>query len=181
MILSCVGSTALEDVTTAAPDALKWMQLFVFKSREMTKNIVQRAEKAGYKAIVLTVDSAVKGKRLNEVRNRSLLLPHVMNLPNVSTAQISDAKKSSNFEQNKQPSSTSFAFDRFTQSLVDGSISFEAVTWLKNITKLPIVLKGILTADDAREAIEHGADGIIVSNHGGRQLDYLPASVSVGN
>lgn len=177
MILSSVGSTALEDVALAAPDSLKWMQLYILRSREMTRSIVQRAERAGYKAIVVTVDGIVIGKRLAEVRNHSLLQPHFMNLPNINPAQISDAKRSSDFEQSEHRSGS--AFNSFTNSLVDPSISFETIDWLKSITKLPIVLKGILTADDAREAIEHRVDGVIVSNTGGRQLDYTPATVSM--
>ena len=64
-------------------------------------------------------------------------------------------------------------------NLVNKSITFETIDWLKSITKLPVLVKGILTADDARKAVQHGVDGIIVSNHGGRQLDCVPATVSV--
>lgn len=177
MILSCVGSTALEDVALAAPDSLKWMQLYILRSREMTRSIVQRAEKAGYKAIVVTVDGIVIGKRLADVRYHSLLQPHFMNLPNINPAQIADAKRSSDHENSQHGSGS--AFNSLADSLVDPSISFETIDWLKSITELPIILKGILTADDAREAVEHGVDGIIVSNTGGRQLDYTPATVSV--
>lgn len=177
MILSSVGSTTLEDVGLAAPDSLKWMQLYILRSREMTRNIVERAEKAGYKAIVVTVDGIVIGKRLTDLRNHSLLQPHFMHLPNIEGAKTSDAKRSSNFEQSKHR--TGLAFNSFADSLVDPSISFETMDWLKSITKLPIILKGILTADDAREAVAHGVDGVIVSNTGGRQLDYVPATVSV--
>lgn len=177
MILSSVGSTTLEDVGLAAPDSLKWMQLYILRSREMTRNIVERAEKAGYKALVVTVDGIVIGKRLTDLRNHSLLQPHFMHLPNIEGAKTSDAKRSSNFEQSKYR--TGLAFNSFADSLVDPSISFETIDWLKSITKLPIILKGILTADDAREAVAHGVDGVIVSNTGGRQLDYVPATVSV--
>ena len=178
MVLSTVGSTALEDVAAAAPDSLKWMQLYVLSSQEMTKRIVQHAETKGYKAIVMTVDATVRGKRLSDVRNHSLVLPYFMTIPNIESAKVADAKESSNFEQNKQHSS-GFVFDSFAKSLFDTSITFETINWLKSITKLPILLKGVLTADDAVKAVEHGADGIIVSNHGGRQLDYVPATVSV--
>ena len=178
MILSSVGSTALEDVALAAPDSLKWMQLYIFRSREITHSIVQRAEKAGFKAIVVTVDGIVIGKRLADFKYHSLLQPHFMNMPNINPAQISDhAKRSSDFGQSEHGSGS--AFNSFADSLVDPSISFEIVDWLKSITKLPIVLKGILTAEDAREAIEHRVDGVIVSNTGGRQLDYTPATVSI--
>ena len=144
----------------------------------MTKKIVKRAEKEGYKAIVMTVDGAVRGKRAKDVRNQSLLLPHLMNIPNVDPARMADAKRSSGFVKNKQQGS-GFAFDSFANALVNKSITFETIDWLKSITKLPVLVKGILTADDARKAVEHGVDGIIVSNHGGRQLDCVPATVSV--
>ena len=176
MILSSVGSTALENVALAAPDSLEWMQLYISRSREVTRNIVERAEKAGYKAIVVTVDGGVIGKRLTDFQNHSLLQPYLIHLPNIEASQLSEAKKSSNFEQSKHISS--LAFNSFADSLVDPSISFEIVDWLKSITKLPIILKGILTADDAREAVAYGVDGVIVSNTGGRQLDYVPATVS---
>ena len=178
MILSTVGSISLEEVTTVAPNSLRWMQLYVLSSQEMTKSIVQRAEKEGYKAIVMTVDATVRGKRQRDVSNHSFLLPYLMDIPNIEPAKVTDAKSSSNFEQNKQQSS-GFVFDTFAKSLFDMSITFETIQWLKNITKLPVLVKGILTADDATKALEYGVDGIIVSNHGGRQLDYVPATVSV--
>ena len=178
MILSCVGSTSLEDVATMAPESVKWLQLYVLSSQEMTKKIVKRAEKEGYKAIVLTVDGTVKGKRPKDVRNQSVLLPHLMNIPNVDPAKMVDAKRSSDFERNKQQGS-GFAFDNFAKTLFNKSITFETIDWLKSITKLPVLIKGILTAGDARKAVQHGVDGIIVSNHGGRQLDCVPATVSV--
>ena len=175
MAVSCVGSTRLEDVASAAPDSLKWMLLYIFNSKELTENLVKRAEKEGYKAIVVSVDSPVKGKRLKEMRNHSTLVPVLMRLPNLEPAKVTEAKRSSDFEQNKQDGSM---FNSFVKSLIDSSVSFEIIKWLKSITKLPILLKGILRADDAIKAVEHGADGIIVSNHGGRQLDCVPASVS---
>ena len=172
MILSSVGSTVLEDVAFAAPESLKWIQVYIFRSREVTRNIVERAEKAGFKAVVVTVD-AVIGKRLTDFKNHSLLEPHLIHLPNIEASQVSEAKKSSNFEH-----SSGLAFNRFADSMVDSSISFEIVDWLKSMTKLPIILKGILRADDAREAVARGVDAVIVSNTGGRQLDCVPATVS---
>lgn len=175
MVVSCVGSTRLEDVASAAPASLKWMLLYIFNSKELTENLVQRAEKEGYKAIVVSVDSPVRGRRLKDIRNHSTLVPVLMRLPNLDTAKVADAKRSSQFEQNKQDFSV---FNAFAKSMLDSSVTFEIIKWLKSITKLPILLKGILRADDAAKAVEHGADGIIVSNHGGRQLDCVPASVS---
>ena len=177
MILSMMGTTRLEDVAMAVPDSLKWIQLYFLRSPAIMKDLVHLAEKTGYKAIVLTADAIVRGIRLRDIRNRSLLLPFVMDFPNIKSVYIADVKKSSNYEQLSQESG--FAFDTFVKSFLEKSISYKTIDWLKTITNLPIIVKGILTADDARKAVEHGADGIIVSNHGGRQLDCVPATVSL--
>lgn len=175
MAVSCVGSTRLEDVTSAAPSLLKWMLLYIFSSQELTKTLVNRAEKEGYKAIVITVDAPVRGKRRKDMRNNSYLIPYLMTLPNINSAKEEVAKRLSNTEEGKQQH---LEFHTFANSMIDSSISFETINWLKSITKLPILLKGILTADDAIKAVEHGVEGIVVSNHGGRQLDCVPATVS---
>ena len=119
-----------------APESVKWLQLCVLSSREMKKKIVKRAQKEGYKAIVMTVDGTVKGKRPKDVRNQSALLPHLMNIPKVDPAKMVDAKRSSDFAKNKQQGS-GFAFDNFSNALVNKSITFETIDWLKSITKLP--------------------------------------------
>ncbi|TVU14776.1 hypothetical protein EJB05_38269 [Eragrostis curvula] len=140
--LSSWSSFSIEEVNSPGP-GISFFQLSVFRDRNLVRQLVRRAEKAGYKAIVLTVDASWFGCREADVKNRRmvLLLLHTMQVR--STA-----------------------------------LSWKDIKWLQEITSLPILVKGILTAEDARSAIECGAAGIIVSNHGGRQLDYVPATIS---
>ncbi|XP_028175099.1 hydroxyacid oxidase 1 isoform X2 [Ostrinia furnacalis] len=121
--LSTIATSSIEEVAEAAPKAIKWFQLYIYNDREVTKNLVKRAEKAGFKAIALTVDTPLFGLRRADVRNKFTLPPHL------------------------------------------------------NITKLPIVAKGILRGDDAVKAIKAGCSAILVSNHGARQLDGVPATI----
>ena len=144
MILSTLASSTIEEVAAAATAPL-WFQLY-FRDREMSKELVQRAEKAGFRAICLTVDVPELGRRERDVRNQFMLLG---------------------------------AGGAAGQTGPDASLSWKDVDWLRSITKLPIVLKGIHRADDAIRAVEHGAAGIVVSNHGGRQLDTVPAGIEL--
>ncbi|XP_065210958.1 uncharacterized protein Hao [Planococcus citri] len=164
-ILSTLSTTSLEDVAAATPNTTKWFQLYVYKDRELTKKVVQRAEKAGYKALVLTVDANVFGLRYADMKNNFDLPPH-LKLANFD-GLISKIEKAENTS----------GLNSYCNQLFDQSISWNDVQWLQKITKLPVVLKGILTAEDAIVAVEHGVSAIIVSNHGGRQLDTAPASI----
>ena len=155
MVLSSWSTTSLEDVTTAVPggNGLRWFQMQSYYGSEP---LVKRAEAAGFKAIVVTLDNPVL--RAGEiVENRDFTFPTHLKLGNFSTALYSIEACSQYFSPEA------------TWSFVD---------WLRSITSLPIVLKGILRADDAREALNHNIQGILVSNHGGRQLDTVPATVS---
>lgn len=164
-ILSTLSTTSLEDVASGAPDTIKWFQLYVYKDRQLTKGVVQRAEKAGFRALVLTVDANVFGLRYADMKNCLDLPPH-LRLANFD-GLVSKMEK---------PENTS-GLNVYCNQLFDRSISWKDVQWLKSITKLPIILKGILTAEDALIAVEQGVSAIIVSNHGGRQLDTAPASI----
>ncbi len=168
MTLSSWSTASIEEVARATGDTgLRWFQLYVYRDRALTKSLVQRAEKVGYKALVLTVDTPVLGRRLADVENRFTLPPY-LKLANFSAFQ------SSNLQTDKQDS----GLHLYTQSLIDPTLSWETVDWLRGITSLPIVLKGIVTREDAEEALRHNVQGIIVSNHGARQLDGVPATVS---
>ena len=162
MILSCMASAPIEDVAKAAPNVLRWLQIYMFRDQELTRDLIKRAEDSGYKAIVFTVDAVVYGRRINDLRNQSTLVPH-LRFGNVGGPT-------------SKASSEDYAL--YIKSLFEQTIDWSSVSWLKSITKLPVLIKGIMTADDARLAVEHGVDGIIVSNHGGRQLDGVPATVS---
>jgi 4-hydroxymandelate oxidase len=164
MIASTLSTCTLEEIAAAATGAV-WFQLYVYKDREVTKDLVARAEQAGYRALVLTVDTPLLGRRERDVRNRFALPEHlsIANFASLKTDASRWGEKSS--------------FGAYVHDLFDASLTWEAVSWLRSLTKLPILLKGILTAEDARLAVDHGAAGVIVSNHGGRQLDDSTPSI----
>jgi isopentenyl diphosphate isomerase/L-lactate dehydrogenase-like FMN-dependent dehydrogenase len=150
MIASTTATRSLEEITQAASGPL-WFQLYVYPSLQIAERLVRRAESAGYRAIVLTVDLPTLGNREKDKRNNVTIPP-----PPFREANFVDV-------------------DKTGQEWV--SLTWESLSWLRSITSLPILLKGILTAEDALLAIEHSMDGIIVSNHGGRQLDTALASI----
>ena len=157
MVVSTSATTSLEDVVAAAPDGARWFQLYLYKDRDAARDLVLRAEAAGYKALVLTVDLPYLGRREADLRN-NFDLPAPLkrrNLP-VEASQGEFSDRVLHFEDD---------------------LRWSDVTWLKSITHMPILVKGILRGDDARLALDHGADGIIVSNHGGRQLDSAMATI----
>jgi 4-hydroxymandelate oxidase len=164
MVASTLSTCSLEEIADAATGPL-WFQLYVYKDREVTRELVQRAETAGYTAIVLTVDTPLLGRRERDIRN-SFVLPEGLTIRNLAPSSTEAARWS--------PSSS---FSAYVHDLFDASLSWEAVKWLRSITRLPVLVKGILTAEDAHLAIDAGVDGIIVSNHGGRQLDGALAAI----
>lgn len=155
------SSCSVEEVHTASPTSLKWIQVYIYKNRKITSQLLKRAKNLGYKAVVLTVDVPVLGRRLADLNNAFRFEDLGENCP---YEQEVTKHNSSNNEYNL---------------LYDESLTFKDISWIKQQTKLPVVVKGILTCDDAREAVTHGADAIMVSNHGGRQLDGVPATVDV--
>ena len=150
MIASTTATRSLEEIAQAASGPL-WFQLYVYPSLQFAEQLVHRAESAGYRAIVLTVDLPTLGNREKDRRNKVAIPP-----PPFFEANFVGLEKSG-------------------QEWV--TLTWESLSWLRSITPLPILLKGILTAEDALLAIEHGMDGIVVSNHGGRQLDTAIASI----
>ncbi|XP_035685828.1 hydroxyacid oxidase 2-like [Branchiostoma floridae] len=167
MIVSTYGTTSIEDISTASPGGLKWFQLYIMPDRQFTQRLVQRAETAGYKALVVTVDLPVVGKRYPDLTNRFQLPPH-LSVPNLQglESSASQSKDERDYGGGASPE--------------DPALSWKDIDWLSSITNLPIILKGILTAEDAGIALDHpGVKGILVSNHGGRQLDGVPATIEV--
>ena len=167
MILSTLSTSSVEEVLEAAQGPV-WFQLYVYKDREATASLVQRAEAAGCAALVLTVDAQIWGRRERDVRNR-FQLPEGLSIKNL----MPSGKEQ--FPQEVQGSGLA----AYVESLFDPALSWKDVQWLCSISKLPVWLKGIVHHEDARIAIDHGATGIIVSNHGGRQLDTAPATIEV--
>ncbi|XWK90010.1 MAG: alpha-hydroxy acid oxidase [Phormidium sp.] len=164
MVLSTLATKTLE--TVAAVDSLRWFQLYVHRDRQITKALVERAYKAGFQALCLTVDAPVLGRREKDRRNQ-FVLPPGMELANL--ASITDLEIS--YHQGE-----SGLFSYFLEQL-NPALTWEDLEWLQSISPLPLVLKGILRGDDALRAVEYGAKAIIVSNHGGRQLDGAIASI----
>lgn len=159
--MSTFSSTKIEDVANQNPNLTKWYQVYIFKDKNVTKQAIQRAEKAGYKAIVLTVDAVVPGLR-RKLINNPLTFPPDFPLPNFPN----------NFHKSHR-SGLPFGSQITSQS------DWEDVKWIKSLTNLPLVIKGISTIEDAVLSVRYGASAIWVSNHGGRQLDDVPASIDV--
>ncbi|MEY3479569.1 MAG: hypothetical protein RIQ71_344 [Verrucomicrobiota bacterium] len=167
MVVSTLSTTTIEDVAAAAAGPL-WFQLYIYKDRGATADLIRRAEAAGCRALVLTVDAQVWGRREADVRN-NFKLPDGLTVANL-------AEHAKEMFPAGIPGSGLAAY---IAQMLDPSLSWKDLAWLRAQTKLPILLKGIVREDDARLALEHGAAGVIVSNHGGRQLDTSPATVEV--
>ncbi|XP_063235285.1 L-lactate oxidase-like isoform X1 [Bacillus rossius redtenbacheri] len=165
-VLSTLSTSSIEEVASAAPNAVKWFQLYIYRDRELTRELVRRAEWAGYKALVLTVDAPVFGNRRCIARDHFQLPSHLRlaNFTGINESEIHDSKGGSGINE-------------YAISLFDTKLTWDDVIWLKSITQLPIVLKGVLTAEDAVKGADAGAAAILVSNHGGRQVDGAPAAI----
>jgi 4-hydroxymandelate oxidase len=159
-IVSTAGTFSLEEVAAEAPAATRWFQLYCYRDRDVTKWLVERAVAAGYRALCLTVDAPLVGRRERDTRNCFGLPPGMSwkNLERVGLDRMDALGHGS-------------ALERYIASIWDASLTWEAIAWLRDLSPLPLVIKGILTAEDARSAVDHGAAAVIVSNHGGRQLD----------
>jgi 4-hydroxymandelate oxidase len=166
MILSTLATCRMEDVVAAAAPSKVWFQLYVFKDRAATQALVERAEKAGCAAIVVTVDAPYLGRRERDVRNRFGLPEgiHIANLTGFGKDEL-------------PPQAQGSGLGRYFEEQLDASFSWKDLAWLRKATSLPIVLKGVLRADDAERATDAGVAGLVVSNHGGRQLDGSIASI----
>ena len=166
-ILSTLSNTAVEEVVAAASGPV-WFQLYVYKDRAATEALVRRVEAAGCRALVLTVDAPLLGRRERDVRNR-FALPAGLGIENLHAHGYARLP----------PASGDSGLAAYVADLLDPSLTWDAIAWLRSITKLPLLVKGIVRADDAKRAVEHGAAGVVVSNHGGRQLDASPATIEV--
>lgn len=160
-VLSTLSTTSIEDVAAASTGPM-WFQLYIHKDRGLTKSLVERAQAAGFLAIVLTVDAPVLGRRLADERNE-FALPQGMSMVNLEADLITPGGGSS--------------LSEYLATRHDPSVTWDDIEWLRSITSLPLLIKGVLRADDAARAVQAGSAGVIVSNHGGRQLDGAPASI----
>ncbi|XP_054740491.1 uncharacterized protein LOC129246022 [Anastrepha obliqua] len=166
-ILSTLSTMSIEDVATAAPNTNKWFQLYVYRDRSLTEQMVRRAEKSNFKAIVLTIDAPVFGQRRSDIRNKFSLPPH-LSLGNFKGIKADGV--------HSDDGSTS-GINAYVSKQFDPTLTWKDVEWLVKLTRLPVIVKGVLTREDAVLAREFGCAGIIVSNHGARQIDTVPASI----
>jgi 4-hydroxymandelate oxidase len=158
-IVSMTASSSIEEIAATAQGP-RWFQLICFRDREITRDLVRRAEAAQCSALCLTIDQPLQGRRERDIRNRFQLPPWIT------------MKNLEPYAADRLPAgSDGSPLERFTAEMFDPTLTWEVVSWLRSITHLPILVKGILTAEGANLALEHGAAGVIVSNHGGRQLD----------
>lgn len=165
MTVSTMSSFTLEDVAGVA-GLNKWFQLYIYKDKELSRSLISRAEKAGYAALVITVDVPAMGMRNRDIKNK-FTLP-----PGVEAANLKFHEQSLLHKKNDGSGVKSH-----TDSQFDASMTWETIDWVRSITNLPIILKGILHPDDAASALAHGVSAIVVSNHGGRQLDSVVAGI----
>ncbi|TKR60304.1 hypothetical protein L596_027569 [Steinernema carpocapsae] len=172
MICSNLSTISVENVAKMSGDAILWFQLYVYKDRQVTRDLIERAVKSGYKAIILTADAPIGGKRRADERNAFQLPSHL---------------KFANFENHSkeltvmpQVETGASGMWTYASKLIDQSISWEDLEWLVEVSPLPIIVKGVMRADDTSKAIQFGASGVIVSNHGGRQLDYAAGGAAGG-
>jgi isopentenyl diphosphate isomerase/L-lactate dehydrogenase-like FMN-dependent dehydrogenase len=157
VVISTFAGRALEEL--AAAGGPLWLQVYCLRDRSMTRRLIERAEAAGFEALVLTVDAPHLGRRLRDLRN-GFRLPAGIVPANLD---------GHDFTMPAEHARAEFA----------PGLDWSVVDWLRSVSALPILLKGILTGTDAVRAAEAGVDGIIVSNHGGRQLDGVPATLDV--
>jgi L-lactate dehydrogenase (cytochrome) len=183
--LSTHASASIEDVAAGATGPL-WFQLYVWQNRDLTRSFVERARAAGYRALVLTVDVPLVSTRERDVRNGFTIPPrltlhnaldtlrrprwirNVLLGPRLTLANLVGAPGA--------PRTDLITLGGVANRQVDPSVTWRDLEWFRGLWPGPLLLKGVLTVDDARLALDHGVDGLIVSNHGGRQLDGAPAS-----
>jgi (S)-mandelate dehydrogenase len=184
--LSTASNMRLEDVRAVAPDSVQWMQLYVMH-REMATRIVQRAQRAGYQALVLTVDVPVSGNRELDVRNgfkmpfkpTPKLVWDLMTRPRWAVrAAMMGAPDFANLTADGEDAGSANMQAALLARAMDRSLVWETLAWLRSYWKGPLLLKGLLHPADARLALNHGIDGLIVSNHGGRQSDASPSAIA---
>ncbi len=166
MILSTVSSQPMERVAEILGDQPRWFQLYYPKDRELAVSLVSRAEKAGFGAVVVTLDTTLLGWREKDLQEAYLPFLKAEGLANYFADPVFRASLDAPPEAEPQA-----AIERWVQTFANPDLSWEDIAYLRERTRLPIVLKGILHPDDARRAREEGVAGVVVSNHGGRQLD----------
>jgi 4-hydroxymandelate oxidase len=166
-VLATLSVAPIEDVIAVATGPV-WFQLYIYKDRGASEALVKRVEAAGCSALELTADTPILGRRERDIRN-GFALPEGLWTPNLTA----DAPSSLAESRSDSP------FKATMDALFDPNLTWDDLEWLASISNLPVLVKGIVRADDAVRAVDAGAAGVIVSNHGGRQLDTTPAAIDV--
>ena len=173
MIVSSAASTPMEPIAEALGDTPRWFQLYWVNDREVVESLVRRAEASGYAAIVLTLDSLYLGWRDRDLRNHAFLpFLGAKGIAQFTSDPVFRSRLSETPEDNPL-----LAGATWVQMFPNLGLTWADTAWLRSLTKLPLVAKGVLSADDAQRAIDAGFDGVIVSNHGGRQVDGAIAAL----
>lgn len=180
--LSTMATTSIEDVTAAGPDARKWFQLYIWKDRGAGEDLVRRAQASGFEALIVTVDTAVAGARMRDVRN-GLTIP-----PSLTLRTLLDGAAHPAWWLNlltTEPlryaslSEWEGTLADMVNTMFDPAVTIDDLEWLRSLWPGPLIIKGIQNPADARLVVDHGADAVIVSSHGGRQLDRGPAPLEL--
>lgn len=180
--LSTMGTTTIEDVAAAAPGARKWFQLYLWRDRAVAKDLVQRAADAGYDTIMLTVDTPVGGARHRDTRN-GLSIPPALSLKTFADGAMHpnwwfDLLTTEPLEFASLTSTGGTVSDMINR-VFDPALTMADVDWLRGTWGGKLVVKGIQSVDDARRVVDAGADAVLLSNHGGRQLDRAPVPLEL--
>jgi L-lactate dehydrogenase (cytochrome) len=180
--LSTMGTTSIEDVAAAGPEARKWFQLYVWKDRDAGEDLVKRSAAAGYEALMLTVDVPVAGARLRDVRN-GFTIPPSLTAKTVLDASLHPAWWANLLTTRPLTFASLSNWDgtvaELLDKLFDPTMTIDDFNWLRSIWNGPLIVKGIQTVEDARRVVDAGADAIVLSNHGGRQLDRAPTPLRI--
>lgn len=175
--LSTLGTTSIEDVAAAAPGARKWFQLYVWRDRAAGVDLMARAKAAGFEALHLTVDVPVAGARLRDARN-GFTIPPALSLRTVADAALHPAWWANLLTTRPLEFASLTQWDgtvaELLDALFDPTMTLDDLEWLRSTWDGPLVIKGVQTVEDAVRMTEAGADAIVLSNHGGRQLDRAP-------
>ncbi len=185
--LSLFSINSMEDVA-AATNVPFWQQLYMMKDKAVNQHVIERADKAGCSALVMTLDVHVHSQRWADNRNGLVAPPHIMvsnvtntalHLPWVVHMLASKSKTFSNMAPEHPEAKWVIPLAEWVNECLDNSINEETIAWVRKLWPRKLILKGIMQVDDAKRAVDLGADAIIVSNHGGRQLDSTPSTISV--
>ena len=167
LVVSSLSNTRIEDIAATATGPL-WFQLYINQDRGFTRDLVARVERAGCGALMLTVDTPEWGRRERDVRNGFHLPPGLSAINLLPSNECGEV-----IGQRGAGMGQAFSW------MIDPSVTWKDLDWLCSLTKLPVLVKGVCRPEDAALAVQHGAKGIVVSNHGGRQMDTAPATIEV--